>query len=125
MNNSHASLSALRPAILEFFALSEVLADLLAKRVNALHVLVLEELRVQRRQHALTHLLTFEGKSGPLKNEITWKELQLRSGCPYPINEYTTVTGRLRRIATFDLELIQRSAMINRPTELVFFATIK
>jgi len=59
-----------------------------------------------------------EGKSGPLKNEITWEELQQRSGYPYPIIEYTTVTGRIRRIAEFDIDLIRRATMVNRPTEL-------
>ncbi len=66
-----------------------------------------------------TFPIRVEGRSGPLKNEITWEELQKRSGYPYPINEYTTVTGRLRRVAEFDLELVSRAAMVNRPTELV------
>ena len=59
-----------------------------------------------------------EGNSGPLKDEISWEELRQRSGYPYPISEYTTVTGRLRRVAAFDLEAVRRAAMVNRPTEL-------
>jgi len=59
-----------------------------------------------------------EGKSGPLKNEITWEELQQRSGYPYPISEYSTVTSRLRRVAAFDMELVRRATIVNRPTEL-------
>ncbi len=59
-----------------------------------------------------------EGKSGSLKGEISWEELQHTSGYPYPISEYSTVTGRLRRIALFDMELVRRAAMVNRPTEL-------
>jgi len=65
-----------------------------------------------------TFPIRVEGKSGPLKNEINWEELQHRSGYPYPISEYSTVTGRLRRIAEFDMELVRRSTMVNRPTEL-------
>jgi adenylosuccinate synthase len=65
-----------------------------------------------------TFPIRVEGKSGPLKNEITWEELKKRSGYPYPIIEYTTVTGRTRRIAAFDMELVRRATMVNRPTEL-------
>jgi len=65
-----------------------------------------------------TFPIRVEGKSGPLKNEITWEELKQRSGYPYPIIEYTTVTGRTRRIAAFDMELVRRATMVNRPTEL-------
>lgn len=65
-----------------------------------------------------TFPIRVEGKSGPLKNEITWEELQQRSGYPYPISEYSTVTGRLRRVAEFDMELVRRATIVNRPTEL-------
>jgi adenylosuccinate synthase len=65
-----------------------------------------------------TFPIRVEGKSGPLKNEITWEELQKRSGYPYPIGEYSTVTNRLRRIAAFDMELVRRATMVNRPVEL-------
>jgi adenylosuccinate synthase len=65
-----------------------------------------------------TFPIRVEGKSGPLKNEMTWEELQQRSGYPYTISEYSTVTSRLRRIAEFDMELVRRATMVNRPTEL-------
>lgn len=65
-----------------------------------------------------TFPIRVEGKSGPLKNEITWEELQQRSGYPYPISEYSTVTGRLRRIAEFDMELVRRATIVNRPTQI-------
>jgi len=65
-----------------------------------------------------TFPIRVEGKSGPLKDEITWKELQQRSGYPYSIGEYSTVTNRLRRVAAFDIELVRRATMVNRPTEL-------
>ena len=65
-----------------------------------------------------TFPIRVEGESGPLKNEITWEELKQRSGYPYPISEYSTVTNRLRRIASFDMEIVRQATMVNRPTEL-------
>ncbi len=65
-----------------------------------------------------TFPIRVEGKSGPLKDEITWEELQQRSGYPHSIGEYSTVTNKLRRIAAFDMELVRRAIMVNRPTEL-------
>ncbi len=65
-----------------------------------------------------TFPIRVEGKSGPLKNEITWEELKQRSGYPYPISEYSTVTNRLRRIAAFDMGLVRRAVMVNRPTQI-------
>src|SRR5207244_3159022 len=34
------------------------------------------------------------------------------------IGEFTTVTGRLRRVAEFDWELARRAAYVNRPTAI-------
>lgn len=65
-----------------------------------------------------TFPIRVEGNSGPLKNEISWEKLRQLSGYPYDIREFTTVTGRLRRVALFDLDLVKRAALINRPTEL-------
>ena len=59
-----------------------------------------------------------EGNSGPLEKEITWRELRELSGYPYDVNEFTTVTNRLRRVGKFDLELVKRAAMVNKPTEI-------
>ncbi|MDR4481336.1 MAG: adenylosuccinate synthetase [Nitrospira sp.] len=58
------------------------------------------------------------GNSGPLKDEITWEELRERSGYPTDIREYTTTTKKLRRVGLFDLELVQRAALVNRPTQI-------
>jgi len=65
-----------------------------------------------------TFPIRVEGKSGPLKDEITWEELQQRSGYPHSIGEYSTVTNRLRRIAAFDMELVRRATMVNSPTNI-------
>ena len=59
-----------------------------------------------------------EGNSGPLRNEISWERLRESSGYPYDIREFTTATGRLRRVALFDLNLVKRAALVNRPTEI-------
>lgn len=55
-------------------------------------------------------------QAGPLKDEITWEQLQEESGYPHPIEEYTSVTRKLRRVARFDWELARRAVMLNRPT---------
>lgn len=66
-----------------------------------------------------TFPIRVEGNSGPLENEITWQELREISGYPYEVNEFTTVTNRLRRVGKFDLELVRRAVMVNKPTEMV------
>ena len=43
------------------------------------------------------------GDSGPLKNELTWSDVQAHSGYPYPLAEYTTTTKRLRRVGQIRL----------------------
>lgn len=58
------------------------------------------------------------GNSGPLKNEITWEEVRQRSGYPTDIREFTTTTKKLRRVGMFDMALIERAAMMNRPTKI-------
>ncbi|ULA68550.1 MAG: Adenylosuccinate synthetase [Nitrospira sp.] len=58
------------------------------------------------------------GNSGPLKDEITWEELRERSGYPTDIREFTTTTKKLRRLGLFDLELVRRAALVNRPTQI-------
>lgn len=51
------------------------------------------------------------GPSGPLRFETTWADLNLAP-------EYTTVTGRERRVAHFDFALFQRAVLVNRPNLL-------
>lgn len=65
-----------------------------------------------------TYPIRVGGHSGPLKDEITWEELQQRSGYPNKVEELTTTTQRLRRVAIFDMELVKRAAMVNRPTDI-------
>jgi adenylosuccinate synthase len=57
-------------------------------------------------------------QAGPLKDEITWETLQAESGYPYPIQEMTTVSKKLRRVGRFDWELARCAVTANRPTRL-------
>jgi adenylosuccinate synthase len=65
-----------------------------------------------------TFPIRVEGESGPLKNEITWEELRMKSGYPHAIMEQTTATGRIRRLGHFDMELVRKAAQVNRPTRI-------
>ena len=58
------------------------------------------------------------GNSGPLPNEIDWETIQIESGYPYEIREFTTVTNRLRRVGRFDLDIVKKAVIANRPTEI-------
>jgi adenylosuccinate synthase len=65
-----------------------------------------------------TYPIRVEGNSGPLPKEIEWEILQTESGYPYTIQEFTTVTKRLRRVAKFDLEIVKKAVMANMPTHM-------
>ena len=65
-----------------------------------------------------TFPIRVRGNSGPLKNEITWKEVQKLSGYPYEPQEFTTVTKQIRRVAVFDIDLVKNAAMVNKPTQI-------
>lgn len=58
------------------------------------------------------------GDSGPLPNEISWEEVTKISGYPDPIAEFGTVSGRLRRVAAFDMDMVRRAVIVNNPTSL-------
>lgn len=58
------------------------------------------------------------GTSGPFANETTWQEIQRLSGAPKTVEELTSVTKRLRRVAHFDLDLVKLACAYNRPTAL-------
>jgi adenylosuccinate synthase len=60
------------------------------------------------------------GDSGPMPNEITWRELSSDLGiAPDGLIERTTVTGRPRRIARFHPEIVRKAIAINQPTQIV------
>ena len=59
------------------------------------------------------------GNSGPLPREITWEDVSRRSGGNTDLDEYATITGRLRRVAHFDKDVVARAIAANRP-DLLF-----
>ena len=59
------------------------------------------------------------GNSGPLKDETTWEEITRISRSESAIQEYTSVTKKLRRVAHFDEEIVKRAISYNRPTKIV------
>jgi adenylosuccinate synthase len=56
-------------------------------------------------------------QAGPLHQEISWERLQVESGSPVPIHEYTSVTRKLRRVARFDWAAATGAITLNRPTK--------
>ena len=56
------------------------------------------------------------GNSGPLRNEISWKELSRRVG--KRVYERTTTTEKTRRVAEFDLGIVRKAILINRPNQI-------
>ena len=59
------------------------------------------------------------GNSGPLANETTWGAVTQGAGAPVDIEEYTSVTKRLRRVGGFDAEIVRRALLANAPTAIV------
>lgn len=58
-----------------------------------------------------TYPIRVGGNSGPLPREITWEQLSERIS--RDVREYTTVTGRLRRIAEWDDAIILQARTMN------------
>ena len=65
-----------------------------------------------------TYPIRVAGNSGPLPDEVTWEDVQRDSGYPYPIEEFTTTTKRLRRVARFDWAVVEQAVAANAPTQL-------
>jgi adenylosuccinate synthase len=65
-----------------------------------------------------TYPIRVGGNSGPLPNELKWEEIRLRSGYPHPIAEYTTTTKRLRRVAEFSWDIVERAIAANHPSHV-------
>lgn len=57
-------------------------------------------------------------QAGPLKDEISWEQLQRESGYPEHLGEWTSVSKRLRRVGRFDWDLATRAATVTRPTAI-------
>lgn len=63
------------------------------------------------------HPIRVAGPSGDLPGEIDWTEISKTAG--RPVEERTTVTQKVRRVAQFDPEVVRRAIMINHPTDMV------
>lgn len=59
------------------------------------------------------------GNSGFLPKEITWETITKDSGSPFKLEERTSVTKKIRRIAIFDSQIVTRSIIVNKPSRIV------
>jgi adenylosuccinate synthase len=59
------------------------------------------------------------GNSGPLPGETSWEDVSLNSGANAPLVEYTSVTKRVRRVASFDANIVKQAIAYNAPTRIV------
>lgn len=59
------------------------------------------------------------GNSGPLPGETTWEEIAGSLETDADLREYTTVTKNLRRVGSFDAELVRLAMASNNPTIIV------
>jgi adenylosuccinate synthase len=59
------------------------------------------------------------GNSGPLTTELTWDEIERRSGLTgLSDKEHTSKTNRLRRVGEPEWDLLRRAALHNAPTDI-------
>ncbi len=65
------------------------------------------------------HPIRVAGDSGPLAGETTWEKIAAEAGLPPDHREFTTVTGRVRRVGHFDPELVRRAIQVNGPDRIV------
>lgn len=63
---------------------------------------------------ARTYPIRVAGNSGPMQDEIDWTTISERMG--RPMQEKTTVTKKVRRIAEWDPNLIRSAIQLNAPT---------
>jgi adenylosuccinate synthase len=65
------------------------------------------------------HPIRVAGDSGPLEGETTWESIAFEAGLPLDYREYTTVTGKVRRVGRFGPELVRRAIAANNPSRMV------
>ena len=56
------------------------------------------------------------GPSGPFAGEISWDTVRILSNAPNTVPEFTSVTKKLRRVASFDLDAVMVACQYNQPT---------
>ena len=65
------------------------------------------------------HPIRVAGNSGSLSGETSWSEIAEGAGLPGDYCERTTATKKVRRVGTFDPELVRRAIEINNPSRIV------
>ena len=65
------------------------------------------------------HPIRVSGNSGPLENETDWGDVARSSGANVDLTEYTSATKRIRRVAEFDAEVVNRAIQVNQPNIIV------
>lgn len=70
-----------------------------------------------------TYPIRVGGNSGPLPDEIDWETIWRESNYPYKIQEFTSVTKRLRRVARFNNDIVDKAVLVNKPTEIALMGT--
>ena len=65
------------------------------------------------------HPIRVAGDLGPLAGETTWESIAAEAGLPLHYREYTTVTGKVRRVGRFDPDLVRRAIAANNPSRVV------
>lgn len=63
-----------------------------------------------------SHPIRVAGNSGPLKGELSWADLSRDLG--RTVEERTTVTKKVRRVGSWDEDLVLQSVLLNQPTSL-------
>lgn len=66
-----------------------------------------------------TYPIRVGGNSGPLPYETTWEQVTQDAHSDTLIQEYTSVTKRLRRVAKFDPALVKEAQSVNRANIVV------
>lgn len=66
-----------------------------------------------------TYPIRVAGNSGPMTAEISWEEVESRSGLQgLAIHEHTSKTNKLRRVGEPEWDLLRRAAVYNAPTDI-------
>ncbi|MEW6147747.1 MAG: adenylosuccinate synthetase [Bradyrhizobium sp.] len=65
------------------------------------------------------HPIRVAGTSGPLQDEMSWKELAAEAGLSEDYKELTTATKKVRRIGRFEVDVVRRAIAANQPTSIV------
>ena len=65
------------------------------------------------------HPIRVAGDSGPLEGETNWETVAAEAELPLDYREYTTVTGKVRRVGRFDSDLIRHAIASNNPSRVV------